>query len=624
MADTDAGMKGGSLRVKFVALWSVLQLAKIILAARLPLFVDEAFYAWESRHLAWAYSDLPGLTAGLIGLGRWLGDEQSLAVRSAFLMLGAAIPWLMVRITRRWFGAEAGWRAGLLALLMPLSGLLGLLALPDVALVFAALLCLDALARLRDRIDAAGVATLAIALAIGALSHYRFALVVLAGFVGVVCDARSRRLLRAPGFWLAIAFGAAAWWPLLQWNFAHAGAGLQFQLVDRNPWAFDIKGLAWPVIQAVAVTPIIFVWLVLAGWRLPTRRIREPEAPWGLLLGVAAVSVAGYFVLGFFADHERVSFHWPVAGWLVLVVAAAGQGAPVSTGWRRAGSLLALLTSWLVIAWLGAATFADARSRLATTRAYPADFSGTGDILREVDHARRPGERIVADNFEIAAQLVRRHGDTDLRVLDHRLNHKHGRAPQLALWRVAWRAEDAADPRPLLLVIEDSATSLKDRLSRYHSVCAALGPLPPPDVVEVDGGKKRYLLFHLPRAQPGVACVAPAIAQIDFPAPGAHVAPVFDIAGWAFKDGIGVARVDITLDGRPVAAASYGKPLPHVAAFWKISTDPRQPNVGLVGSVDAGGFAPGPHRLGLVVHGNDGSIEPWPAQDVVIEAAETD
>ena len=619
MADTDAGMKDGSLRVKFVALWSLLLLAKIVLAARLPLFVDEAFYAWESRHPAWAYSDLPGLTAGLIGLGRWLGGEHPLAVRAIFVVLGAAIPWLVVRIARRWFGADAGWRAGVLALLLPLSGLLGVLALPDVPLVFAALLCLDALARLRERVEAAGVATLAIALVIGALSHYRFAIVVLAGFVGVACDARSRRLLREPGFWLAIAAGAAAWWPLLQWNLANAGAGVQFQLVDRNPWAFDVRGLVWPAIQAIAVTPVLFAWLVIAGWRLPARRRGEPAAPWGLLLGIAAVSVAGYFVLGLFADHERVSFHWPLAGWLVLVVAAVGQGVPVSNGWRRAGEGLAALVVMLVLAWLAVATFADARSRLAASRAYPTDFAGTREIQRAVTQALRPGERIVADNFEIAAQLVRDHGDANLRVLDHRLNHKHGRAPQLALWKVAWRSEDAADPRPLLLVIDDSATSPKDRLSRYHAACDDLGPLPPPDVLEVDGGNKRYLLFHVARARPGVACVAPAIAQIDFPAPGAHVAPVFDIAGWAFKDGIGVTRIEVTLDGKPVGDASYGKSLPHVAAFWKISTDPAQPRVGFVASVDARRFTPGVHRLGVVVHGVDGSREPWPAQDVIIE-----
>ena len=55
----DAGMNPRRLRVMFLVLWALLQSAKIALAARLPLFVDEAFYAWEGRHLDWAYSDVP-------------------------------------------------------------------------------------------------------------------------------------------------------------------------------------------------------------------------------------------------------------------------------------------------------------------------------------------------------------------------------------------------------------------------------------------------------------------------------------------------------------------------------------------------------------------------------------
>ena len=61
-------MNHRNLRVKFVAIWSLLLLAKVLLAASLPLMVDESFYAWEGRYPAWAYSDLPGLTAFLAAI----------------------------------------------------------------------------------------------------------------------------------------------------------------------------------------------------------------------------------------------------------------------------------------------------------------------------------------------------------------------------------------------------------------------------------------------------------------------------------------------------------------------------------------------------------------------------
>src|SRR4249919_1012031 len=150
-------MKTGALRVKFLALWCALTLVKIFLAAWLPPFGDEAFYWQEGQHLAWAYSDLPGCTAWLIRLGVALGGEHTLAMRAPFLLLGATLPWLVRRIAARWQGADAGWQAGLLAMLMPFSGMMGVLALPDVPMIVAALLCLDGCALLVVRIQAAAL-----------------------------------------------------------------------------------------------------------------------------------------------------------------------------------------------------------------------------------------------------------------------------------------------------------------------------------------------------------------------------------------------------------------------------------------------------------------------------------
>ena len=100
-------MKRDYLRVNFLVLWASLSIVKFLLAWRLPLFVDEAFYVWESRHLAWAYSDLPGLTAWLIRAGTTLGGQAELAVRLPFLLIGASLPWWVVRLAARWFEGSA-------------------------------------------------------------------------------------------------------------------------------------------------------------------------------------------------------------------------------------------------------------------------------------------------------------------------------------------------------------------------------------------------------------------------------------------------------------------------------------------------------------------------------------
>ena len=617
---TNAGMNPRRLRVLFIVLWALLQSAKALLAARLPLFVDEAFYAWEGRHLDWAYSDVPGLTAALTRIGSELGGMHALSIRAPFLVLGACLPWLVRGIARRWFGERAGEQAGLLALAMPLSGLLGVLAMPDVPLVFAALLCVDAIARLRERIGTPALLELALALAIGAFSHYRFAAVIVAGLAGMLLDPRGRALLRNARVWLVLLVGALAWWPLLQWNLDHGGAGWRFQLLDRNPWSFHLDGFEWLPIQFLLVTPPLFLLLLatlVAAWR----RRDEANSPWGMIFGIALVSVPGYFLLGFFADRERVSFHWPLAGWLLLTMAA-----PVVMSQWRSWSRRILWTTGAIavlsgLLWLTAASSPHERRSLAGSRLYPEPFAGAAEVAdwlasKRID-ARMP---IIASDFEIGAQLAFALDRPDIRVLDDPLNHKHGRARQLQAWGLVLDRMDRLPAGPAWLLVDDTATSLKSRLVAYHHRCDVLGRLSPPEVLLVDHGRKRYLLYRVESPGTSGDCIAPALAWIDSPEPGASVSGNFHVFGWAFKDDVGVRSIDITLDDRFVARARYGNNAPHVAKYWLISTDPGQPNVGFEATINVAGWQPGAHWLGLIIHGQDGSIEPWPESRIYIES----
>lgn len=608
-----------SLRVNFLVAWALLLLAKGWLALSLQPFGDEAFYALESRRLAWAYSDLPGLTAWLVRVGTELGGQNIFAVRLPFLLIGAALPWLVVRIARRWFGDAAGWQAGLLALLMPLGGLMGVLALPDVPMLFAALLCLDAFAVLLRRVSPGARMQLALGLAIGAFSHYRFALVVVAGAVGLLCVPRGRALLREPGLWLAVALGAAAWWPLLAWNQAHAGAGLEFQLVDRHPWNPHLQGLWWPLVQAVLLTPPLFgllLWVLRESWR---RRADRHEA-WPLLLGLAAVSVLGYFALGFFTDSERVSFHWPLAGWLALVCAAPVVLQGWRPAWRRGVYALAALGLVAMLTYLGLLTQPASRAWLASGPAYADNFSGWHDIAREVRvelAAMPPGTRLVADNFMLGAQLSLALDQADIAVLDHPLNRKHGRAVQLADWGLLSAGRADWGPGPVLLVVEDTARPLKLRLRGYRDLCRQAGGLPVPRVLNVDHGRKRFLLFRITEVLPD--CVTPALAGIRTPRPGDRPSSELLVEGWALKQGVAVTRVEVRLDGRLVANADYGQSLPDVLDYWGLLVPGADPRVGFRARFDLEDQPPGRAWLGLVIHGADGSIEAWPEQPIVIE-----
>jgi hypothetical protein len=612
-------MDPSSLRVKYTAAWAALLLAKLWLAASLLPFGDEAFYALESRRLAWAYSDLPGLTAWLIRLGTDLGGQHVLAMRLPFVLIGAAVPWLVVRIARRWAGPEAGWQAGLLALLMPLSGLSGVLALPDAPLLLAALLCLDAFAAMLQRFGAAAAVQLALGLALGAFSHYRFALVVLAGAAGLLCSPRGRALLREPGLWLALLAGAAAWLPLVAWNLGHAGAGIAFQFVDRHPWRLQAEGAWWPLVQAVIVTPALFVLLLATlrqAWRL---RGSAQGAHWPMLLGLGSVSVLGYFAMAFASDSERVSFHWPLAGWLALACAAPTVLAAWPRWARAAVHGLAAFGLAMVLGYLALLAMPAGRQWLAAGPAYADNFSGWDAAATAVrrELAAMPGDTtLVADNFMLGAQLSFALDRGDVAVLAHPLNAKHGRAVQLADWGLLSPGHGQWGDAPVLLVVEDTSRPLKHRLDGYRDLCRLSGGLPPPKVVNVDHGRKRFLLFRLPA--PAATCSTPALAWLESPAVGAMVSGHIELAGWALKEGVGVQRVLVTLDGRAVGEANYGQRRPDVLEYWRMA--PGDDGVGFHARIDVSGHPGGDAWLGLVVQGRDGSVEAWPEQRITILA----
>lgn len=605
-------------RTIFLLLWTLVTAVKLVVAARLPLFVDEAFYWQEGQHLAAAYSDLPGLTAWLSRLGVEIGGPHVLAQRLPFLAIGAWLPWAVSRIATRWFGAVAGWQAGSLTLLMPLSATLGMLAVPDVPMALAAVLCLDAGARLLRQVDAAAAVKLGLGLMIGALSHYRFIGVIVVGFIALLLLPQGRRMLRDPRVWVALAVGVLAWLPLLAWNADNHEAGLKFQVVERHPWAFQWSGLWFLVIQPMLVTPILCVamWKVaLAG----TRAGGGARAQWRYFGLIGAVSTVAIFVLGFFTDVERISFHWPLPGYLALLIAVpvVFNGWPRwlrRTGWWMAGAGLALAFSYYLVASTPAL-----REQLAGYKYYPRNFAGwqpLASAVRESLATMPPGTRVLAGNFKVGAELGFQLRDPSIEVLQHPLNDKHGRSAQLGLWGLLHEGQRNA---PMLLVLSPSDQRYRDLLERYHDVCRQVGPLPPPQVVSNDHGFQRFLLFKLPAERADGPCVTPAMAWIDTPVADATVDGMLDVRGWAFKDGVGLARVELLVDDRPVAEAQYGRAY-DVTAFWKISNDPQHPNVGFDARIDTRALAPGRHWLGLNLYGRDGSVERWQDQAFVVPA----
>lgn len=484
----------------FLAGFVTLFLIKLMLAATLSPFGDEAFYWQESRHLAWGYSDLPPLTAWLIRGGETVAGHGLLGMRWPFLLVGSLLPWLVRAFARDAFDERAGWQAGALCLALPLAGTLGVMAVPDVPLTVAIMGALVALQRamrddaLRDWL------WLGASLALCWLTHYRAAMPVLAGLLLFTLMPRGRMQWRRGGCWMAMGVAALGLVPLLVSNWQQHGAGLAFQVAERNPWRFHADALVQPLEQALACTPLLYLlllWVAGRGWRR-----RGEGGPWDVIGVVSLSFIVLYFVLGLFADDVRFRAHWPLPGYLPLLAALPvmlRESPPWRPGWIKAAMALALLGQVGGLAYLGLASSAEGARVLAGAKAFPARFVGwreSGEAARDLLDAHRAV--LVADNFMMAAELdFQLGGRVPVFALDSPLNAKHGRAPQLAIWQ----RDEAALHRlhggePMLLVVDEKALRVHERAAWLQTLCGRIDEPQARRRLDLFDGRRRVAFYE--------------------------------------------------------------------------------------------------------------------------------
>ena len=486
--------------MKFYLLWSPMLLLKLLLAWQLQLFGDEAFYAWEAAKPAWAYSDLPGMTAWLIRLGIEVGAYHPLSVRLAFVLIGALLPFFIVRVARHFSSETQAWQAGVLSCCLPLLLPMGFLALPEAPLCLAALLCLDAALSLLKKTSGIACVQLALGLAIGANTHYRFVIILLAGALGFML-AGGWRHYRDPKLLFVIFIGACAWLPLFLYNQQNDFAGWQFQFHERNPWQFSSRGLLHVPIQAIVTTPILYAALLWCLWHV-FQSWRHGEKKMGLILAAAGLPIVLFASLAFFADQVRTSFHWPLQAYLPLIAVLPFFLTEKFPQWHKkiigfiafSGILGVLIaSSYFLMAIVPSFT-----SALVGKKSYPDNFVGWNEVSIATKSLLKKDEVLVADNFMLAAQLQFSFAGTEkIYVLEHPLNQKHGRARQLQAWHVDSDALMALKKdTSVLIVIEETNTKQWLRDQWRAKLCTQFNSLKFEKLVYGPGKGKSFSIFR--------------------------------------------------------------------------------------------------------------------------------
>ena len=383
----------------------VLTLARLAVAAIVPLAPDEAYYWVWSRSLAAGYLDHPPMVALWIRLGTALAGDSPFGIRLLSPVAAAAGSLLLARATRDILpGPDAPRRGLIAAALMNATLLFGVGAVtmtPDTPLLFFWTLCLACLGRLLATGKRAWWLAAGVAAGLAADSKYTAALLAPALLVWIAAVPSVRAHLRGLAPWAGAGLAGLAFAPVLAWNAGHEWASFAKQGGRAGDWqpgrAAQFLGELLAGQLGVA-TPLVGV-VCAAGIAAAVARARDHG--WALLACLTAVPACVFLqhALG-----DRVQANWPAVLYPAACIAAASAG-----GWPRRLAWPAVATGFAATAlvWLQAvaAPFPLPRRLDPTVMR----LGGWPDFAADVGAAaaREHAAFVAADNYGDAAILAR-------------------------------------------------------------------------------------------------------------------------------------------------------------------------------------------------------------------------
>jgi 4-amino-4-deoxy-L-arabinose transferase-like glycosyltransferase len=321
----------------------------LVIAALVPLFDDEAYYALWARDLALGYYDHPPMIAYMIRMGTNLFGETALGIR-LFPVIGFVVAGYFVGdMARRMSGGAVGLPA-LATTLYNLSLLvfaLGSFATPDapstlfwVAALWAAMRATNAPSDTRSAI-LWWVCT-GLLIGFGGLSKFTNAFLAfgLLAYLIVTPKGRAYLLTRLP--YLTVAAAILPLLPYLFWNLQNDWLGLERQGARLVAAGFSTRYLGeYVALLLLAPTPLVS-WFAFRALKAPPKD--------SALLVWSSVPLLLYFV--YHATHAPVQANWivPLQALFAIPAAFGLAQAPSPRIWTMATLAFALLMSVGLIA----------------------------------------------------------------------------------------------------------------------------------------------------------------------------------------------------------------------------------------------------------------------------------
>ncbi len=275
-----------------------------------PLLPDEAYYWVWSRQLSMGYFDHPPMVAWLIKMGVMALGNSHVGVRLFFVILSAATGLLTYLLIKDLADERQGFHGLLAGTAALLLGIGGLLAVPDVPLIFFWVLGL--FAGIKALKKPAWWLVYGIALGGAMLSKYSGIFLLAAPLAYTL----TRRKFLASGFWwMGLGVAILIFLPNIIWNAGHDWVSFVYQAGHGLGKSWSPSGLIKYILDAALVNSLLPFIFLIWGMIRARRKLMEPS-----ILALTVSFLIPFALFWIASARGPAEANWPAPAYINLVV----------------------------------------------------------------------------------------------------------------------------------------------------------------------------------------------------------------------------------------------------------------------------------------------------------------
>ena len=385
-----------NLKLTLIALF----LLQILISSGFELAHDEAYYWLYSRHLDWGYFDHPPFVAIVIRFFSFL-PQSEFAVRIGFIILQFASLFLLLSLTGFQFVSL------LLFFSFPLASVTGLLALPDIPLLFMTASYCYFLKKYLEK-DSARLAVL-LGLNIALLFYAKYHGVLLVFFTIIAVP----KVLKRKSFYLVTLIAVLAFMPHLFWQHQHEYSTLRYHFIDRPSSSFSLKRTLEYIglqifLAGFLIGPVVW-WIILK---------KKVTSDFDRAMKFISIGTVLFFLFSSFA--KKVEANWTIFLAIPMIYLISG-----SMELKKLWNKRLLYCSFIIIV-LVRVLFVLPESIVNIKRIN--EFKGWKVWSKEIQRDCE-GKPLLANSYQIASKLSY-YLNTEIGALNY-----HSRKNQFDFWR---------------------------------------------------------------------------------------------------------------------------------------------------------------------------------------------